>query len=52
MIGWSWGGVCSFVMFYDVVLMCLDWLYCGMLVCFYVGLEDEGDLCVDIECVM
>ena len=48
-IGWSWGGACSLAMPYDVASMRADWPHRGTLVRFYVGLEDEADLCADIE---
>ncbi|QYD70626.1 cystathionine beta-lyase [Paraburkholderia edwinii] len=50
-IGWSWGGVASLVMPYDVASMrsASAWPYRGTLVRFFMGLEDEADLRADIE---
>lgn len=48
-IGWSWGGAHSLAMPYDVTAMRPAWPHKGTLVRFYVGLEDEADLRLDIE---
>jgi cystathionine beta-lyase len=50
-IGWSWGGVASLVMPYDVASMrsASAWPYRGTLVRFFMGLEEEADLRADLE---
>jgi cystathionine beta-lyase len=50
-IGWSWGGVHSLAMPYDVRGMrsATGWPHGGTLVRFFVGLEDIADLQADIE---
>jgi cysteine-S-conjugate beta-lyase len=50
-IGWSWGGVASLVMPYDIASMrtVSAWPYRGTLVRFFMGLEEEADLRADIE---
>ncbi|RKP52461.1 cystathionine beta-lyase [Trinickia fusca] len=50
-IGWSWGGAQSLAMPYDIAALrtASQWPYGGMLVRFYVGLEEEADLRADIE---
>jgi cystathionine beta-lyase len=50
-IGWSWGGANSLAMPYDIKSMRTagDWPHEGVLVRFYIGLEDEADLRVDLE---
>jgi cysteine-S-conjugate beta-lyase len=50
-IGWSWGGMHSLAMPYNIREMrsATAWPYEGTLVRFFVGLEDVGDLQADIE---
>lgn len=50
-IGWSWGGAQSLAMPYDIAALrsAAQWPYGGMLVRFYVGLEEQADLRADIE---
>jgi cystathionine beta-lyase len=50
-LGWSWGGAHSLAMPYDIRGMrtTSTWLHRGVLVRFYIGLEDEADLRADIE---
>ncbi|KMQ80498.1 Cystathionine beta-lyase [Candidatus Burkholderia pumila] len=50
-IGWSWGGSHSLAMPYNVRSMrtASQWPHDGVLVRFYIGLEDESDLRADIE---
>jgi cystathionine beta-lyase len=50
-IGWSWGGSHSLAMPYSVNTMrtAAKWPHEGVLVRFFVGLEDEADLRRDIE---
>lgn len=50
-IGWSWGGSHSLALPYDVRSMrtASSWPHEGVLVRFYVGLEEEADLRADIE---
>jgi cysteine-S-conjugate beta-lyase len=50
-IGWSWGGSHSLAMPYDVRSMrtASQWPHDGVLVRFYIGLEEVGDLRADIE---
>jgi len=50
-IGWSWGGVHSLAMPYEIREMrsATAWPYQGTLVRFFIGLEDVGDLQADIE---
>jgi cystathionine beta-lyase len=50
-IGWSWGGANSLAMPYDIKSMRTagDWPHQGVLVRFYIGLEDEADLRADLE---
>jgi cystathionine beta-lyase len=50
-IGWSWGGANSLAMPYDVKSMRTAgvWPHDGVLVRFYIGLEDEADLRADLE---
>ncbi|SAK87830.1 cystathionine beta-lyase [Caballeronia arationis] len=50
-IGWSWGGSHSLAMPYNVSTMrtAAKWPHEGVLVRFFVGLEDEADLRRDIE---
>ncbi len=50
-IGWSWGGVHSLAMPYDVrsIRSATRWPHDGTLVRFFVGLEDVADLQADIE---
>jgi cysteine-S-conjugate beta-lyase len=50
-IGWSWGGANSLAMPYDIKSMRTagDWPHDGVLVRFYIGLEDEADLRTDLE---
>jgi cystathionine beta-lyase len=53
-IGWSWGGAHSLAMPYDVRSMrtASQWPHEGVLVRFYIGLEEEADLRADIERAM
>jgi cystathionine beta-lyase len=53
-IGWSWGGSHSLAMPYNVKPMrtAAKWPHDGVLVRFYIGLEDEADLQVDLEQAM
>lgn len=53
-IGWSWGGAHSLAMPYDIASMRSEsqWPHRGVLVRFYVGLEDEADLCADVARAM
>jgi cysteine-S-conjugate beta-lyase len=53
-IGWSWGGSHSLAMPYDVRSMrtASSWPHDGVLVRFYIGLEDAGDLRADIEAAL
>jgi cysteine-S-conjugate beta-lyase len=53
-IGWSWGGSHSLAMPYDVRSMrtASQWPHDGVLVRFYIGLEDESDLRADIEAAL
>ncbi len=53
-IGWSWGGSHSLAMPYDIRSMrtASAWPHDGVLVRFYIGLEDGGDLRRDIEAAM
>ncbi|WP_158934499.1 cystathionine beta-lyase [Burkholderia sp. S171] len=50
-IGWSWGGANSLAMPYDIKSMRTagDWPHEGVLVRFYIGLEDQADLQADLE---
>jgi cysteine-S-conjugate beta-lyase len=50
-IGWSWGGVASLVMPYNIASMrtAAQWPHRGTLVRFFMGLEEEADLRADIE---
>ncbi|MFT4435894.1 cystathionine beta-lyase [Caballeronia sp. 15715] len=50
-IGWSWGGANSLAMPYDIKSMRTagSWPHDGVLVRFYIGLEDEADLRADLE---
>jgi len=50
-IGWSWGGVHSLAMPYNIGEMrsATAWPHQGTLVRFFIGLEDVGDLQADIE---
>lgn len=50
-IGWSWGGVHSLAMPYEIDEMrsATQWPHRGTLVRFFIGLEDAGDLQADIE---
>ncbi len=50
-IGWSWGGAHSLAMPYDVRSMrtASNWPHDGVLVRFYIGLEEVRDLQADIE---
>ena len=50
-IGWSWGGANSLAMPYDIKSMRTagDWSHEGVLVRFYIGLEDQADLQADLE---
>ena len=50
-IGWSWGGSHSLAMPYRIGTMrtAVKWPHEGVLVRFFVGLEDEADLRGDIE---
>ncbi|CAH2772249.1 MAG: Cystathionine beta-lyase (EC [uncultured Caballeronia sp.] len=50
-IGWSWGGANSLAMPYDIKSMRIAgaWPHDGVLVRFYIGLEDEADLRADLE---
>ena len=50
-IGWSWGGANSLAMPYDIKSMRTAgvWPHEGVLVRFYIGLEDEADLRADLE---
>ena len=50
-IGWSWGGANSLAMPYNIKSMrtASDWPHEGVLVRFYIGLEDEADLRADLE---
>jgi len=50
-IGWSWGGANSLAMPYDIKSMRTagDWPHDGVLVRFYIGLEDQADLQADLE---
>ncbi|MGX7003494.1 cystathionine beta-lyase [Caballeronia sp. KNU42] len=50
-IGWSWGGANSLAMPYDIKSMrtASEWPHEGVLVRFYIGLEDEADLRADLE---
>jgi cysteine-S-conjugate beta-lyase len=50
-LGWSWGGAHSLAMPYDIASMRTEaqWPHRGTLVRFYIGLETEADLRVDIE---
>ena len=50
-IGWSWGGVHSLAMPYNIGEMrsATAWPNQGTLVRFFIGLEDVGDLQADIE---
>ncbi|KMZ11342.1 Cystathionine beta-lyase [Candidatus Burkholderia humilis] len=53
-IGWSWGGAHSLAMPYNVRSMrtASQWPHEGVLVRFYIGLEDAGDLRADIEAAL
>ncbi|MFM0050202.1 cystathionine beta-lyase [Caballeronia grimmiae] len=53
-IGWSWGGAHSLAMPYNVRSMrtASQWPHEGVLVRFYIGLEDEADLRVDLEAAL
>jgi cysteine-S-conjugate beta-lyase len=53
-IGWSWGGSHSLAMPYNVRSMrtASPWPHDGVLVRFYIGLEDEVDLRADIEAAL
>ena len=50
-IGWSWGGANSLVMPYDMKSMrtVTPWPHKGVLVRFYIGLEETGDLRASLE---
>jgi cysteine-S-conjugate beta-lyase len=50
-IGWSWGGVNSLAMPYNIKSMrtASAWAHEGVLVRLYIGLEDEADLRADLE---
>ncbi|RKP54813.1 cystathionine beta-lyase [Pararobbsia silviterrae] len=50
-LGWSWGGALSLALPYDIRSMrtATSWPYDGVLVRFFVGLEDTRDLRDDIE---
>jgi cystathionine beta-lyase len=50
-IGWSWGGANSLAMPYRMKSMrtAVKWPHAGVLVRFYIGLEDEADLRADLE---
>lgn len=50
-LGYSWGGALSLAMPYHIRAMrtATQWPYDGVLVRFFVGLEDERDLRADIE---
>ena len=53
-IGWSWGGAHSLAMPYNVRSMrtASQWPHEGVLVRFYIGLEDEADLRADLEAAL
>ncbi|KMY85580.1 Cystathionine beta-lyase [Candidatus Paraburkholderia calva] len=53
-IGWSWGGSHSLAMPYTIRSMrtASAWPHDGVLVRFYIGLEEDADLRADIEAAM